>query len=349
MERVKIALVGLNFGRHIAAELLNSKPASELFELAALCDADPKRLAAECSKLSLPGYAGIEELFAARPDIQTIGLYTGPNGRAQLLRKLFAAGRDVMTTKPFELDPEAARAILAEARAAGRTVHLNSPSPEPAPDIAAMLSLREKFSMGQLVSARFETYSRYDEKTDGSWYDSQELCPLAPVFRIGVYGINDILYFDSDPELVQTLGARIFTGRPTPDNAQLSLRFRSGAIASVFASLATNPGAAYPNRLELLFEKGQLCRAAGVSASEEPERVLVEASAFGSGGKPHVERLAIPRSSASGSYRWASFAAALRERRPLPEKAAAHVVDGIRVLAAMKRSHLNGGSAEPVL
>jgi hypothetical protein len=48
----------------------------------------------------------------ADPNIPVIGLYTGPVGRAALIHRIIEAGKDVMTTKPFELDSEAALAVM---------------------------------------------------------------------------------------------------------------------------------------------------------------------------------------------------------------------------------------------
>jgi hypothetical protein len=44
----------------------------------------------------------------------------GRAGRAGLIRRAIGAGKHVLTTKPFELDPWAAREVLAEAQRLGR-------------------------------------------------------------------------------------------------------------------------------------------------------------------------------------------------------------------------------------
>lgn len=342
VSKIKMAVVGLNFGRYIIENELVGGAGAAYFELAALCDMEATKLADISRQTGVPGYDSLAALLNQRPDIQAIGLFTGPNGRADLLRQIIATGRDIMTTKPFELDPVATRDVLAEIRCAGRVLHLNSPAPLPSPDIRAMLDFRDTMDMGRLVQARFENWNRYDEHPDGSWYDSEEKCPLAPVFRIGIYGINDILYFARDPACVHTMGARLFTGRPTPDTGLLTVRFKDGALATVFSTLCANPGSAYPARLELLYERGLIVRAGSVSAAGESGTILIEASSKSRAGKVVVERVQVPRSTASGTYMWAEFHEAIRLRRGLDRELEAHILEGVRVLEAMKRAHLSG-------
>src|SRR5690606_1581322 len=95
-----------------------------------------------------------------------------------------------MTTKPFEVDPDAAADVLAEAQRLGRFVHLNSPTPVMPVDLQQVLDWRDRFDLGRPVGCRLETYASYHEQADGSWLDDPERCPAAPIFRLGIYLIN---------------------------------------------------------------------------------------------------------------------------------------------------------------
>ncbi len=95
-----------------------------------------------------------------------------------------------MTTKPFELDPKAAMATLREARRRHRIIHLNCPAPLLSPDLEQIERWREEFQLGKPVGARADAWTNYREKADGSWYDDPKLCPVAPIFRIGIYLIT---------------------------------------------------------------------------------------------------------------------------------------------------------------
>ena len=152
-QRIPIGVVGLNFGRHIVNTQLSTGAGTPFFKLAALCDMDVKRAAELAAPLGIKAYGSLDSLLSD-PSIPAIALYTGPSGRAELLRKIIRAGKDVMTTKPFEEDPEAARAVLAEARRLGRTIHLNSPAPVLPPDLAQIKQWQGDHDLGQPVACR---------------------------------------------------------------------------------------------------------------------------------------------------------------------------------------------------
>src|SRR5690606_35100525 len=120
-----IGIVGLNFGRHILDQLARDDVKLHL-RLAAVCDMDALKAADYATRFGVKAYTSIDDLIAD-PAIPAIGLFTGPVGRAALIRKIIHAGKDVITTKPFETDPDAALDVLREARSIGRVVHLNSP------------------------------------------------------------------------------------------------------------------------------------------------------------------------------------------------------------------------------
>lgn len=111
-EPVAIGVVGLNFGRWILEEL-QRQPGSDYFRIGAVCD--PEKARSFADKLKIKAYTDLDVLLAD-PDIPVIGLYTGPEGRVDLLRKIIRAGKDVMTTKPFELGPAAALSVLTRLR-----------------------------------------------------------------------------------------------------------------------------------------------------------------------------------------------------------------------------------------
>ena len=114
---VKIGIVGLNFGRWIIEELLFEENA-KFFEIAAVCDLDEAKAKSFADTLGVKAYTSLDKLLADE-EIAVVGLYTGPAKRSEILRKIIHAGKDVMTTKPFELDPTAARAVH-QAEQAGR-------------------------------------------------------------------------------------------------------------------------------------------------------------------------------------------------------------------------------------
>lgn len=326
-----IAIVGLNFGRHIIDQIVSGKDAAHV-RLVAVCDMDKAKADAMAAKQGVKAYYDIDALLAD-PSIPTIGLFTGPVGRAALLGRILRAGKDVITTKPFETDPDAALAVLREAKTLGRVLHLNSPAPTPPEDLAQILSWVNGYKLGAPVGVRADVWANYREAADGTWYDDPAKCPVAPVFRLGIYLINDLIQLFGPVADVSVFQSRLFTGRPTADNGQLSLRFENGALGNIFASFCINDGDHYRNTLVLNYENGTIYRNAG------PDRggSLSELSlVMNRDGRRQVVARTIAGES-SGGYQWGVFARAVRGEKLAHETTPEQIVAGLRVVNAMTK------------
>lgn len=340
--KVPMAMVGLNFGRHVIDTQLLRGVGAGYIRLSGVCDTN-RGLAKDVSEASgVRAYSCLDEILED-PTISAVGLFTGPKGRADLIRKVIRAGKHVMTTKPFELDSNAADSVLAEARDLGRCVHLNSPGPIPAPDICQIEAWREKYSLGKVVGCRADVWAGYSERADGSWLDDPKKCPVAPIFRLGIYLINDLIELQGEPEEVQVFATRLVTGRPTPDNAQLGIRFRNGSLANIFASFCVSDGDHYRNSLVLNFQNGSVYRNVGPRRSIDADNTISELSLVTAlGGERVVVDTA--KAAASGHYRWDLFEKAIREKEVGEDSFRDKVVSGIRVVEAMSEALATGRS-----
>ncbi len=347
MKKIGIAIVGLNFGRHIINQIVDGA-ASEYIELKAVCDIDADKAKEFSRKYSVPYYKDLDDLLNEE-SIPAIGLFTGPGGRAQLLDKIIDAGKDVITTKPFELDCEAALAVLRKANKMGRVIHINSPGPYLSDDLAMVSLWAEKHDLGQAVACQMHVWVRYNEKPDGKWLDDPKLCPVAPVFRLGIYLINDLVSMFGEAEKVTVVSSRLFTGRPTPDQGQLTILFKTGLIATIFASFCIEDGDHYQNGMTLNYERGTIYRNVG------PHRKLVDRDGKGElslvMGNPHDPKSRKVVESAlvngvSGQYQWQNFVRAVNGDRDgevtTPEK----VVAGLRIIEAMAKASEGSGVAD---
>lgn len=346
MERARLGLVGLNFGRHIVRDLMEGKGAEDI-ELCAVCDLDGEKVREHATAYGLRGYTDINALLAD-PQIEAVGLFTGPAGRAGLVAKIIRAGKHVMTTKPLELDAGGMLAVLHEAREKRLAVHLNSPGPLPAADTAQILEWQAEFALGPAIGARWETYALYNEKPDGSWQDDPERCPVAPIFRLGIYGINELLQIFGPAQSVQVCHSRIFTGRPTPDNAQMSISFSSGGLASIYASFCIGNGRPYPNSLNLHFRNGSITRnTAPTPQAEEDNGAQMTLQALDGAGSRIIRQANFPSHTRAGAYQWNNFKRAVRSGSPLPGEISPELlVNGIRLINAMARSEKSGRNEE---
>ncbi len=342
MERIRIGVIGLGFGRHIVEELTTGSGAKH-FELAAVCDSAPGKAAALADSYGCAAYTSIDDLLAD-DTIPAIGLYTGPSGRADLIRKIVDAGRDVMTTKPLEVHADLAQGALEHAVAIGRVVHLNSPSPTLPAELQQIEKWRVEYDLGRAVGCRRDVWGSYNEAADGSWYDYPELCPAAPVYRLGIYLINDLVRIFGPATQVSVLQSRIRTGRPTADNAQLGIVFANGAIANIFASFCVQDGDHYRNSMTLNFERGTIY---GNVGPDRTAGVGFEISLVM--GSDHRNKVAsVQLEGHSGAYDWATFAAAIRGEHIAGAITPAEAVAGIRIIEAMKRAEKSGGVAQVV-
>jgi len=331
---LNFGMVGLNFGGYIA-DTLSHKPTGDLFKLTAVCDMDAAKAVDFGRRRGVKTYVDLDHMLAD-DDIQVVGLFTGPAGRAELLRRIIRKGKDVMTTKPFELDPVAARSVLEEAQSLGRVIHLNSPPPETPAYLQQIQQWQQEYNLGRPIYCRGEVLVSYREIPDGRWTDDPARCPAAPIFRLGIYVITDLIRLFGRVREVQVLSSQIFTQRPTADNAQLNLLFENKALGSVYATFCVDNGQHYGNSLVLHYERGTIYRnvfPVAYGRAEATSRLLLAATRDRC--EVVIKELELPE--ISGSYQWEAFHSAITKRRSVPIPTD-DIVHGIDVIAAMARA-----------
>jgi predicted dehydrogenase len=338
-KKIKIAGVGLKFGEHVIRQMVDNGMASPFVELGGVFDLDAERTREVAQLFGTRAYGSLDEILAD-PEIEAVGLFTPPAGRAELIRKVIRSGRHVMTTKPFELNAAEALSVLTEAREIGRIVHLNSPGPLPDPETQQILEWQREFQLGQPVAVRWETYANYREKADGSWYDDPQRCPVAPIFRLGIYGINQLLRLCGRVESVAVAHNRLFTGRPTPDNAELSLVFANGALGSIFASFCVDDGYRYSDVLCVHYERGTIMtRALEVDAMDivsEKELILHGRGPDGTPVRLREERTGY---GSLNNYQWETFFRAVRGGGTVPgEITPEEIAHAVELIGAMRQA-----------
>jgi predicted dehydrogenase len=330
---LSLAVVGLSFGRHILSSF-QSSGASKMFKVVAVSDLREKLAEETAAEYRVKAYTSIEQVIQD-DSIEVVGLYTQPNGRAKLLREILRSGKDVMTTKPFELDAEEAEDILHEAQSLGRVVHLNSPGPEPTLDLAQIQTWVDECDLGRLVSARGEVWAPYLEKADGSWMDDPTLCPGGAMMRLGIYLINDIIRLAGPIDQVNLIGSRVRTGRPTPDNALLTMSCASGCLASVYASFCVDDGDRYSNGLTLNYEQGTIYRNIGPAGSLPKSENANLSLIMRDGGSRRI-MAEKTFNEYSGIYQWEAFHRAIVKQESISDGYIQKIVEGVKVLEAMR-------------
>lgn len=350
-DRIRMGILGLRFGGALLRNfLMPGKAGNRYVEVVSLCDQDPNvaQAAHQASGIKL---ADDLDAMLADPDIEAIGLITSPAGRSGLLQRILAAGKHVLTTKPFELDSAAAAEALEQARTQRLVVMANSPAPSVGPALGCALAWQDEFQLGKPLSARlWAGKSRHHEEADGSWMDDPLRCPIPPVLRIGVYMINDLVRVFGEPLEVQSMECRQRTGRPTADAAQLNIRFSDNGLANLQVTFALADGQNH-SAWAIAFEKGTVyCNHHPAYAGNCPPPT--SAGAFpmhllrhGPDGK--IDHQMDSVDDIHSAYPWEMFHSFIRTGRLPPTDYYDVILRGVRLLEAAARS-ARSSRTEPV-
>jgi predicted dehydrogenase len=331
--RIKIGFVGVRYGANLLVEI-HQGSGCPYFTLAGVYDLNAERAQTCANRYGVKAYPDLAELLAD-PEIQAIGLITPPDGRAGLIRQIIRAGKDVMTTKPFELDPQAALDVLQEAECLGRVVHLNSPSTLPSPDLAQIIRWIEEYDLGRPIAGRSDSWGGWGagESADGSWYDDPKRCPVAPIFRIGIYGINDLVRLWGEAEEVNVMQARLIYQRPTSDTAQVGVRFKNGAIGNFFASLVVQDNQPREGALILNYARGTIYRNIGNQVAGGQTRLALAATCR---GEIITQEITYP--GWSGDYQWDVFHRAMCGENIVGRVTKEQIVASLKIIQAMMQT-----------
>lgn len=340
MDRIKIGVVGLNFGG-AACDMIANQGGKPYFQLTAVCDFDAYKGDRWRDENGAVIYTDYDEMLA-KADMEAIVVMTGPNGRAEMIRKALRAGKHVMTTKPFEMDPEAAMSVLKEAESLGKVVYVNSPSPAPSLLIRQIKEWQEKYNLGKPIGYRYDVWSNYREKPDGRWYDDPKLCPAAPMLRLGIYLMNDMVRIFDNPVQVSVTQSRIFTQRPTADNTQMTVLFESGAIGSHFASFCVRDAQPYRQPLIINFENGTITSNVEPNTGETGVMTISATVNDDSERRFHREVERVEGYDKSGDYQWDILYRSIKGEKIEGLVTKEEIVNAVRILNAMGRASQSG-------
>lgn len=83
--KIKIVVVGLKFGKYIIESQICTGPGAPFMELVGVFDLDEEKSKTLANTLSVKKYGCLDEILTD-PQVQAIGLFTPPAGRAALVR-----------------------------------------------------------------------------------------------------------------------------------------------------------------------------------------------------------------------------------------------------------------------
>jgi predicted dehydrogenase len=206
--------------------------------------------------------------------------------------------------------------------------------------ISTILRWQEEFDLGRPLGGSLATWTHYREVADGSWYDDPSLCPVAPIYRLGIYLIHDALALFGAAEEVHVMSSRIFTGRPTPDHARMLVRFRSGSLVDIASSFCIDDGDFYRQKSHFEFERGSIYRNAGTDLVGPNATHLSLVKRQGNQAEV-VKEISL----SAGNYDWEGFYRATQNVESASPDYVRRILDGLEVIDAVMRSEASGQPA----
>jgi UDP-N-acetyl-2-amino-2-deoxyglucuronate dehydrogenase len=238
MERLKTAVIGYGKVAHIHAEALAAIPESEF---AAVCGRDAGKAKAFAEQYSVKPFTSVAEMVAA--GVQAVVVATPHPAHASVTTAALRAGAHAIVEKPLASSLADCDAMIAAARAAGRTLAMISQRRLYAPTLRVRAAIdegrlgRPVLGTATLLGWREEAYYRSDP-----WRGSWEGEGGGVLVNQAPHQIDLLQWFMGDVD--ELYGAWANLNHPTievEDTAIAVLRFRSGALGNILVSNSQNP------------------------------------------------------------------------------------------------------------
>ena len=203
MKQYRTILIGVG---GIAAQhykMLSAIP--ERCEVLGMVDRDAEMLEKRKAEWGYRAFGSLDEALAEKPDVAWVMTPVGP--RLEILRRCFAAGCDVFTEKPLALNLEDAKACVAAAREAGRTLGFGC-NFRHVPAYHTMARLFREGLLGDLIKVYAHTYvqrvddfwARKMQQTD-AWRLTFEASG-GRIFEFSIHSVNWVQWIGGTPKSV---------------------------------------------------------------------------------------------------------------------------------------------------
>lgn len=286
--------------------------------------------------LTTRAYASAAEI-AADPDVAFVILATPPNAREAFVETLAAAGKPILMEKPVERTLDAAERLceIAESHGVAFGVMLNHRARPAAKALGARIAGGD---LGALLTVEvsipwWRPQSYYDEPGRGAYARDGG----GVLISQAIHTLDLMLSFAGPvAETIAFLATSGFHRMEAEDFVSAGLRFRSGAIGSIFATTASYPGRG--ETITLGFEKATArldTNMLTLDWLDGRSETVGEATASGSGADPMAFTSDWHRDMI------ADFADALAEGRP-PRVTAREALGVHRLIAALEESGRSG-------
>jgi predicted dehydrogenase len=232
--RYRVAVAGLGIGQQ---HIRHWRELQEQFELAAICDSDPNRLARAIDKYQVPGFASFDEILNA--DVDIVDICTPPFLHAEMAQTAMRSGRHVVCEKPLVNSLAEADELIALEEESG-CILMPISQYRFAAGIQRLKHLVELNLTGAPYAASVETHWHRDGEYYAAPWRGRWATERGGVLLGHALHIHDLLCFILGE--VETAYAEVATRvNPieTEDCAAASLKMRCGALVSSSSTLGS--------------------------------------------------------------------------------------------------------------
>lgn len=328
---VNVAVIGLGMG----AAHLKGYAAHPHCTIAALCDADPRRLAAKAAEYGLDESRCFASTGALLRAARGLGLdavsVVLPNTlHAPVTVAALRAGLHVLCEKPMAMNAGLARRMIAEARKARRTLGINL-SFRFVPMSRTLKDVVDSGKLGRVYYAHTRWWRQRGLPGLGGWFGIKRLSGGGPVIDLGVHRMDLAMWLMGHPQPVAVsaavynpIGSRVARQAKkafdVEDLGAAFVRFKGGATLTLEASWAGFSGKNEDMVTEVLGERG------GIVQRNVGEGYDFEARVFSEEGGSLAETIVKQRLAPAPSA-YADFVDAILDGRPT----LAPAEDGLKV------------------
>lgn len=248
MKKVKLAVIGLNFGKSHAANIAEGQMPGEL---AAVADLNPD-FAGLAEKWGVPFYTDYHEMLEeVKPEGVIIAV--PPKFHGVIAIDCMRAGAHVLIEKPVTLTVEEADELILIAKELGKQIlvgqhHRFDPSVQAAKE--TILSGR----LGKLIG--FHIFGTLPKP---AWYYAQDYkrqraAGGGTVANNGIHDVDRIRYLCGDVDSVYAMKGNAYRGFEVEDSAAVSVKCKNGVVGTYYISDCSHPLSEYTDTYFL--EKG---------------------------------------------------------------------------------------------
>ena len=260
---IGFGVVGLGMGRHHC----NAIDRAEGARLAAVCDADEKRLEAGTEEFGCRGYTDYGS-FLADQAVEVVNIATPSGSHAELGIPAARAGKHLIVEKPADITVERIDAMIAACEENG----VKAAGIFQARFNALNIRIREAVASGRLgrligVHGHLPWYrtGEYYAGTHGSWKGTWSMDGGGSLMNQGVHTVDLLQWFAGKVESVFGRFGIFAHDIEAEDQAAAVLCFANGALGTLYTTTCCYPG--YDQRITLYGDRGSIVKEEGTLVS----------------------------------------------------------------------------------